>query len=71
MTNEITIRPYVPADAERVGKLTHAMECELWHDKAGSLDERRFTNAARDLLHTDLGLWALVACLSNGQNLSL
>ncbi len=67
MTNGITIRPSVPADAERIGKLTHAMECELWPDQAASLDETRFTTAARDLLHADRGLWAFVACLPDGQ----
>jgi GNAT superfamily N-acetyltransferase len=66
MTVRFIIRPSVPEDAEGVGRLAHALECELWPDQAATLDETRFTTAARRLLNSDSGLWAFVACVGNG-----
>ncbi len=71
MADEIIIRPSVPADAQMVGKLTHAMECELWPNKATSLDETHFVAAARELLYNNRGLWAFVACLPSGKMIGM
>ena len=56
MRDRFNFRPSVPEDAERVGKLAHAMESEFWPGQAASLDVTRFTTAARRLRYNDNGL---------------
>ena len=66
MTVRFIIRPSVPEDAERVGKLAHAMESEFWPGQAASLDVTPLTTAARRLRYNDNGLWAFAASIKSG-----